>query len=67
MKITDNEWDTKEETGKSSNCMYSGMAKAPLRLWSNVEQWKNPARSLTVAIMMELTGEGRACIHRSSF
>ena len=47
--VSKDEWNTKEETGKSmKNALYVlQYAKRHLSGWSNVEQWKNQAHSLS--------------------
>ena len=47
--VSKDEWNTKEDTGKSQkNALHvQRYAKRHLLGWSNVEQWKNQARSLS--------------------
>ena len=47
--VSKDEWNTKEDTGKSlKNTLYAlRYAKRYLSGWSNIKQWKNQARSLS--------------------
>ena len=47
--VSKDEWDTKEDTGKSmKNALYVlWYAKMHLSAWSDVKQWKNQAHSLS--------------------
>jgi len=44
--VSKDEWDTKEGM-KNALCMYSSIAKGTLSGWSNIEQQKNQAHSLS--------------------
>ena len=47
--VSKDEWNTKEDTGKPmKNALYMvRYAKGHLSGWSDIEQWKNQARSLS--------------------